>query len=484
MTQTRGVDPPRASGTLRTSGTLRISGRLAMGFVLLGLVHCTDASSPPPSIGPNQPDLPNIVLIIIDTLRADRLGVYGFDGPISPELDAYARAGVRFDRVVAQTTWTRPSIGSMLTALYPRSLGLYREKEEMLDDRFTTLAEVLQGSGYWTVGATANPNINSYFNFQQGFDEYVDSDVVFPFMPQPAGQQATGEGAMLPTARALFDGLEETVRRHKGRRPTYLQVNLMEVHEHRHLPPMEGQPYDALAAVESRALYLDYAKAVRRVSLETDRFIRRLRALPGWENSLFVIISDHGETLAADHLALVRPRWHGFLLYETQTLVPWFMFDTTGRLPAGRVVRRSVRVLDLMPTVLDVVGVPPPDGLAGVSLLPLLTDPNADVGLPEWFVVETRFRTADKAAVYSDKWIYVENRDGHAGTNPREIQRVGSKANGASTDLSGLQPKLVKEFAAYLEGWDADHPPAEPVMRRGAVPDTTMDQLRALGYVD
>jgi arylsulfatase A-like enzyme len=277
-----------------------------MGFILLGLVHCTDASSPPPSVGPNQPDLPNIVLIIIDNLRADRLGAYGFDGPISPELDAYARAGVRFARVVAQTTWTRPSIGSMLTSRYPRTLGLYREKEEVLDDRFATLAEVLQGNGYWAVGATANPNINSYFNFHQGFDEYIDSDVVFSFMDREASPQVLGKTSKLPAARSLFDRLEETVRLHKGRRPAYLQVNLMEVHEY-YRPPMEGEPYDALAAVESRAPYLNYAKAVRRVSLETDRFIRRLRALPGWENTLFVIVSDHGDSLGGPPVRAIFP---------------------------------------------------------------------------------------------------------------------------------------------------------------------------------
>jgi len=129
---------------------------------------CRDVVDAPERAGTPQlpaPDRPNIVLIIIDNLRADRLGAYGFPAPTSPELDAYGRKGVRFERVVAQSTWTRPSIGSMLTSLHPRTLGLYREEGEMLGGEFTTLAEALKQNGYWTAGATANPNINAYFNF-------------------------------------------------------------------------------------------------------------------------------------------------------------------------------------------------------------------------------------------------------------------------------------------------------------------------------
>ena len=138
-----------------------------LAALLGGLLNCDAGGTP--EIAPS-PSKPNIVLIIIDTLRADMLGAYGFPLPTSPELDSFSREGVRFSRVVTPNTWTRPSHGALLTSLHPRTLGLYQEKGEILANRFVTLAETLQNDGYFTVGATANPNINSAFNFQQGFD--------------------------------------------------------------------------------------------------------------------------------------------------------------------------------------------------------------------------------------------------------------------------------------------------------------------------
>ncbi|MFT7465403.1 MAG: arylsulfatase A-like enzyme, partial [Pseudohongiellaceae bacterium] len=122
---------------------------------------------------------PNVVLIIIDTLRADVLSSYGHSADPSPALSRLTADGVQFDSVISQTSWTLPSIGSMLTSQYPRTLGLYAEFDHALPERFVALAEVLNDHGYATFGATANPNINSRAQFDQGFDEYVDSIYVF-----------------------------------------------------------------------------------------------------------------------------------------------------------------------------------------------------------------------------------------------------------------------------------------------------------------
>jgi arylsulfatase A-like enzyme len=169
--------------------------------------------------------------------------------PVSPELDAYGRNGVRFDRVIVQSTWTRPSIGSMLTSLHPRTLGLYREKEEILADHFVTLPEVLKQHGYWTAGMMANPNINSYFNFDQGFDYYVDSNVVFPSMPGYRKQMVPGRRVALPRARAMLLKLQDAIRKRMCP-PCYLQVNLMEVHEHEKLPVFADARVQELAGAD------------------------------------------------------------------------------------------------------------------------------------------------------------------------------------------------------------------------------------------
>lgn len=426
---------------------------------------------------------PNIVLIIIDTLRADRLGSYGYPLDTSPELDAYAERGVRFDFVLAPSTWTRPAIASILTSLHPRTLGLYNELEEILASHFDTLPEILRENGYTTLGVTANPNINSHFNFHQGFDRYIDSDVVMEWMTAAADEGIRGEsGRWLSEAGDVLDTTRDALAT-MGNPPFYAQVDLMDVHEFHDLRvPLEDTFADTFPA-ELGLTERRYLGAIRVVSREIDRFISELTVSRGWENTLFVITSDHGETIA-DHPQLADPKWHGYLVYESQARVPLIFFSPNGAVPEGRVVDRPVRLLDLLPTLLDYAGIPAPDGIEGVSLRPLIEDPSASAGLPDAIVVESRFREARKLAVYTDTWKYIENRDEHGGTNPRALQPVGVSEDGSRTDVADQHPDEVERLAEFLRRWELAHPSVEPSFADGEIPDAVSDQLRALGYAD
>jgi arylsulfatase A-like enzyme len=456
--------------------------RLPTRLVGVSLV-CAALGLPGSSVSVAAAERPNIVLIIIDTLRADRLGAYGYRSPTSPEIDSLAKNGVRFERVISQSTWTRPSIASLLTSLHPRTLGLSVEEEHALNPRHQTLAEVLKDHGYWTAGATANPNTNRIFHFDQGFDHYIDSNVLFPGMPGGSEQQASRKALKLARARQLLLEMIDYARSQK-RGPGFLQIVLMDVHESEKIPEPIGEPYAALADAEPSAAGVRYSKAIRYTSAEIGLFVRSLSRLRGWEHTLFIITSDHGETLGRDHASLADPKWHGYLVYETQTLVPLILHSTDGRLPAGRVIERPVRLLDLMPTVLDYAAIPVPKDLAGVSLMGLLSDEPTPVALPEKFVVETRFRGSDKAAVYANDWIYVENRDEHPGTSPQALQRVGVAADGTRTDRAQDHKALLTELSTYLEDWRTRYPEADPTLIATELPERTQEQLRALGYID
>ncbi|MFW6051421.1 MAG: sulfatase [Myxococcota bacterium] len=427
-------------------------------------------------------DRPHVVLIVLDTLRADRLGCYGGPPGVSPELDRLAREGVRFDRAIAQSPWTRPSVGSFLTSQYPRTLGIHVEKWDPLGSRFPTLPEVLRAQGYRTLGATANPNINSSFGFDRGFDVHFDSNVVWEWMGPDAKQQAYEEGH-LPLARDRMSLLLEAMDAETPadrRKPHYLQLNVMEVHEaFKNKPILRAEHRHAFEGRRDAP----YLRTIRQVSQDVGWFMERLARRPGWDDVVYVILSDHGEGLH-DHPHVANSFWHGHLLYESNLRVPFMMHATSrGRLPEGRVVRRPVRLLDTMPTLLEVLSIEAPPGIVGHSLRPVLEDPAAPLPLPDRFAVETRFRGADKIGFYGRDWKYFEHRDGHRGTAPKELQPVGAGEDGARTSVAREHPERVRELARELRAWERDHPMGEPAVRDQEVSADEVEQLRSLGYV-
>ncbi len=450
------------------TGALGLVIVVAAGFFVVGIR---------PSLETSEPTKPNIVLIIIDTLRADKLSAYGYPSRTTPELDELADRGVRFARVIAQSPWTRPSIGSMLTSLYPRSIGIYEKDLQALGDQFETLAEVLQRSGYTTFGATANPNINSSFQFDQGFDHYSDSDILWEWMrPEPA-KTSTRERP-LPTSREILDGVLAWVGKN-GKPPYYVQVNLMEVHQARTKEVLD-QMGDTLFAQEPSAPYL---RALHHVSGEIGRFVRLASERVGWGNTLFVITSDHGQGLT-DHPDVPASQGHGNLLYESQILVPLILYNPARDPAGGRVVEERVRLLDLMPTLLEYAGVPAPGGMQGISVLPMVRPNGGRVSLPEHFIVETDYQAAEKIGVYTSVWKYIENRDGHRGTNPQELQRIGVKENGQKTDVARQFPQVVQELQRVLREWERAHPKIPPSVPGQGLSPAEVEQLRALGYVN
>ncbi len=426
------------------------------------------------------PDAPNVVLIIIDTLRADRLGSYGFPIATSPALDEIARRGVQFDRALAQSSWTLPSVGSLLTSRYPRSLGLYLEEKHALSDRFETLAEVLRRNGYATLGITANPNMNSTFNFDRGFDVYVDSTVVFRARKEdvPEGNRWWNE-TPLRTATSVFREAFELIEQSANRFPYYLQLNLMEVHEHiRPNMPMIRRDYSELfKGMPDRS----YLLAVRQVTDDVAAFIRDLSASAGWDDTLFVVIGDHGEGLA-DHPGVAQSYLHGSLLYESQLAVPWIMFNRQWQPRASRLAT-PVQLLDLLPTVLDYLHIDAPPGLQGRSRLPALEDPSDEAEPPALFVAETSFRGLDKIAVYGADWKYIENREPHPGVSRRELQAVGGGENGDLTNQISEHGEIAREMRKFLRTWEQEHRPAAPTPVKGGLSQSERSQLEAVGYL-
>jgi len=423
---------------------------------------------------------PNVVLVILDTLRADALGCYNAAYPdLSPEIDALARKGVQFLDVTAQSSWTRPSVGSLLTSVHPRKLGIYSEKYDVLPDGAVTLAEALRAAGYETVGATANPNLNQVFRFNQGFDTYLESARVWDWMQPAKGQEQVGQKQPLPDSRQVLQRMFDHARSRRGGRPVYMQVLLMEVHEGWKLVRPEFKTnYRGLVGAPR-----GYWDGVRQLASDIGGFVDRLAALPGWKDTLFVITSDHGQGLD-DHPAVARSWGHGLFLYSSQVKVPLILYSPSmpHRLRPQRIERR-VRLLDVMPTILDYVGIPVPPGIDGRSLAPLLAGGGPEPDLPLYDVAETYYDGSDKVAVYAPGWTYIENRDGQEGVNARELQPAGQRENGRLTDKIGQHPDVARELADYLHDWERRSPRRPAIQPAGGPGQDVIDQLKALGYV-
>lgn len=419
---------------------------------------------------------PNIVLIIIDTLRADKLGCYGFPENTSPEIDRIANKGILFEHVISQSSWTRPSIGSMLTSLYPRTIGIYKEEFDILHDRYETFAEILHDNGYYTMGITANPNINRVFNFHQGFDDYADSTVIWPWMMAKKENNNKIRRLNFLTSDDIFKTVLKKANRSK-QTPWYIQINIMEVHSP-HI--MRNQFKESFTNQPNSK----YCSAIKQVSFDIDIFIEKLCSIPGWKNTLFVITSDHGEGLD-DHPDVAYSESHGYTLYESQTRVPLILFHSNPPpiWPVQKRINERIRLLDLVPTLLDYVGISHSGNLDGRSVVNLIQDKKGDSDLPHFFIAETNWKNVNKIAVYSDKWKYIENHDNWPGVNRIELQPMGIKENGINTDRIDNTAEVAKEMKKHLDLWQVRHKKTECTSPGIKVSEKEIEQLKSIGYL-
>ena len=309
------------------------------------------------------------VVVLVDTLRADHLGCYGYDRPTSPNLDAFARRGLLFERCQAQSTWTKPTTATLLTGLYPSRHGATTEFSK-LDDSFTTLAELLQGQGYRTAAFGYNPHIFGGTGFHQGFETFE----VPAAAPEPDSR--------LPYTRAgaIVDRALEWWAQGDGR-PEFLYLHLFDPHAPYDPPEPYASAFDRGSRGERDTYYMmntgvfpeDLNQAERQHYVDrydgeiayTDAQIGRLLDALDLEQVAVVVVSDHGEELF-DHGG-----WsHYPTMYQELLHVPLLAsFPNLPERLRGSVVTDLALQVDLLPTLYDMLGLPAPPDLPGQSLL-------------------------------------------------------------------------------------------------------------------
>jgi arylsulfatase A-like enzyme len=341
---------------------------LVSGLVLLSLL--APACRTPPR------RLPNIVVIVVDTLRADALGCYGNPRPLTPFLDDMARGGIRFANAYAASSWTLPSVASLLSSSYPSQHGVTTLLSVMAEEQ-ETLMRRLGRLGYRSAGFSANGAIGKAFA-HAGFDSWV---AYATFAHKVRGDTL---------ARKSLQWVDRA-RASSPDRPLFLYYQFMEPHfpyeprrppvvasameEWRSIPAgWKGfHPGAKLATLETASAKLTprdveilktlYERAVEDVDAAIRGLVADLRLRGILDDAIVVVTSDHGEEFREHGLM-----FHGSTLYEEQIRVP-LVFVVPG-MPAA-VFEPRVSLVDVVPTLLQLIGVPPEPGFVGHPLLPL-----------------------------------------------------------------------------------------------------------------
>lgn len=449
----------------------------------------------------------NVVVVLLDTVRADRLGFHGYPIPTSPHLDAIAEHGAVFERHIANCSWTRPSMGSILTGLHARTLGLYEERYDRLDTSFTLLSERLQRRGYVTLGVTSNPNMNDVFGFDQGFDAYGESGVRFRWMS--GSGRAISRDTPLEDAQTMTDRALAIVDAHReplADQPLYLQV----VYIDPHWPYVQPAEHERAVSGSSEP---GYDGGIHFIDAEIRRLLDGLAERGLMRDTLFVVTSDHGEGLGS-HPDVPNSAMHGTTLYESVLHVPLVLSHPA---IAPRRVPAVTEGIDVVPTVLDLLGWPVPADLPGRSLAPALRGeqlPDRDV------FAETDFRGHRKVAVRSGdlKWIRNDDVDlwrsgAHEGLRLEPaalkqftvlpVEELYDVRTGEGPSRPAGPASEADRLRAAVEAWEARTPARAPMNRApgdvvtlpggellpvdgtpAEIDEATRDALQAIGYLE
>jgi len=414
----------------------RESSWAAPRLLLLWLVGCATAALGARWFTPVVPEpqrrataegaKPNVVLVIVDTLRADALG-FASGKATTPRIDALAREAVYFRNAYAQSSWTRPSVATILTGLHPVEHGAI-QKFDPLPEGVVTIAEFLRDAGYWTAGFVTNINVAPIFNFQQGFGEYHYLAPSFYF---GASDSATRLSAykLLRLVRERFFRRHlyfyhyyqdaKVMREHVARwlaakppEPFFLLLHYMDPHDPYFEIPYNGKGIarvldpnpPATQAAEMRRLY---DADVTYFDEQFGELLSEFRRRGLLDRTLLVVTADHGEEFH-EHGGW----WHGTTLYEEQLRVP-LMIRRPGGVGAGTERTDWAQTLDLAPTILAQAGLPATPSLRGRDLF-------SDQPPPEFLYAQETLEGNRLESLHWQHWkLVVANPD-----NPRGLPAV------------------------------------------------------------
>jgi choline-sulfatase len=395
----------------------------------------------------------NVVLVTIDTLRADRVGCYGNSAIQTPELDKLAGRGVLFENAIAQAPLTAPSHASMMTGLYPTTHKVRDTGGFVLSPSYVTLATILHKQGWDTAAFVGSSVLKKRFGFNQGFVVYDDE------MPRRGSDSATGN---TPERRA-GEVVDRAIAWLQSRpdKPFFLWVHVYDPH----------LPYDPPSPFREKYKGRPYEGEIAYTDQQLGRLFQALEKQSAPEKTLTAVLSDHGESFS-EH----GEYSHGVFLYDSTLQIP-FLLAGPG-VPAGRRVKQQARTIDVLPTILDLMGGRIPENVQGVPLTGTFrgTENPAALSYIESMYPKLNMGWAELRGIRSNRWKYIRA--------PKSELYDLTEDPAESKNVIESHPTEVEKFEAALKslsGTGVNHT-AEKVETAPVDPRTT-EQLRSLGYL-
>jgi arylsulfatase A-like enzyme/Tfp pilus assembly protein PilF len=394
----------------------------------------------------------NVVVITIDTLRADHLGCYGYKQIRTPNIDALAADGARFERAYAAVPVTLPSHTVMFTGTYPMLSGMHDFSANKLGPGQATLASVLKEHGYATGAVIGSAVLDSRFGLNRGFDFYYDH---FDFNRLQESNLEEMERPGNLVADVALDWLSKNYRK-----KFFLWMHLYDPH----------YPYRPPAPYAAEYKDRPYDGEIAFADSQVGRLIRFLKSRGLYANTLIVLSGDHGESLG-EH----GEKTHGFFIYNATLHVPFIIHLPGAASP--RTVPDLVSLADLMPTVLQALKVDVPAQVQGRNLLPLMRtrEPGDARGLyAETFLPRLHFNWSELRGVETENYHFIDA--------PKPELYDLTKDPGETRNLFGEKKAVSEEMRARLATLIQQYSAGPELAEKTGLDPALMERLKSLGY--
>jgi arylsulfatase A-like enzyme len=453
---------------------------------------------------------PNVILITIDTLRADMLNCYGYNTPLTPNIDRLASSGIRFEQAISGGSWTQAAFPVIMTSSYP---AMYGGCLGRLASERPSPIETLAAHGYTTGGFSTNPHLSRATGYNRGFHHFSDliPDEVEPRLRRIKGGQRLLRnpffhyglrltGNRMRPARLYSSAAEltDSVCRWLGlvEMPFFAWIHYMDLHWPYHLEEALTHPRDIAQAWQDHAIMYGrsnfngnepitasqrkhfiglYEQSLQYLDAQIGRLMDHLDKSDYASNTMIILLSDHGEEFL-DH-----GRWGHWEsnLYDEILRVP--LIIRMPAMPGSQIIRRQVRLLDIMPTILDLSGCPVPGEIMGTSLAPLWGQREAEYDV-EATVSEMRRDPWHRIAVRTEEFKYIWDSK-----RPDQPDLYDLRADPAEKqNVSSLYPQQVSRFQAIVDAHLRRVAETEPgtTAPKLELDEEVVMRLRDLGYME